>query len=128
MANSTSKVGWFRRIWAPVRMLTSFPFSNHLIRYGRFDGWAIGLALAIVVASVIGFTSFHKSLHPSFDTREAKVVMSGAILDDFLTSEGKPIGSVRVGQQVELVAYGSGYFLIQTAEGERGWVEAALID
>ncbi|MBO7194571.1 MAG: hypothetical protein J6V27_00835 [Alistipes sp.] len=128
MANSTSKVGWFRRIWAPVRMLTSFPFSNHLIRYGRFDGWAIGLALAVVVASVIGFTSFHKSLYPSFDTREAKVVMSGAILDDFLTSEGKPIGSVRVGQQVELVAYGSGYFLIQTAEGERGWVEAAIID
>ncbi len=129
MANSTTtKVGWFRRLWAPVKMLTSFPFSSDLIRYGRFSGWSAGLALVLVVATVIGYTSFHKSLRPSFDSREAKVVMAGSILDDFLTDEGKAIGSVRVGQQVELLAYGSGYFLIQTADGERGWVEAAVID
>lgn len=129
MAISTPpKGGWFRRIWSPIRMLTSFPFSSHLIRYGRFDGWVVGVAVAIVVASIVGFTSFHKALRPSFDSREAKVVASGAILDDFLTDEGKAIGSVRAGQQIDLLAYGSGYFLIQTKEGERGWVDAALID
>lgn len=117
-----------RRIWAPVSMLTSFPFSTNLIRYGRFNVWNTSLALLIVVATVIGYTSFHKSLHPSFESREAKVVMTGSLLDDFLTDDGKAIGSVRVGQSVELLAYGSGYFLIQTAEGERGWVEAAVMD
>ncbi|MBP3440063.1 MAG: hypothetical protein J6K24_02285 [Tidjanibacter sp.] len=126
--NPNSKDSLLRRIWAPIGMLISFPFSSRLQRYGRFNIWNTGLALLIVVATVIGYTSFHKSLHPSFDSREAKVVMTGSILDDFLTDDGKPIGSVRVGQQVELLAYGEGYFLIQTAEGERGWVEAAVID
>lgn len=130
MANSASKPknSLLRRIWAPIGMLTSFPFSSHLQRYGRFNVLNTGIALLIVVATVIGYTSFFKSLHPSFDSREAKVVMAGSILDDFLTDDGKSIGSVRVGQQVELLAYGEGYFLIQTAQGERGWVEAAVME
>lgn len=128
MADSTPKRGLLSRIYAPFGMLLTFPFSSHLQRYGRLDGWTAILTISVVVLTTIFFTSCYKSLHPSFDTRPAKTVAAGPIYNDFLTDDGKSIGSVRRGEEVELVAYGSGYFLVQTKSGERGWVDASVID
>lgn len=128
MADSTPKRSLLGRLFAPFYFVTMFPFSSRLHRYGRIDAWVVGLTFALVFLSIVGFTSFHKSLHPSFDTRTVKTISAGSIYDDFLTDEGKAIGSVRAGQEVELVAYGEGYFLVQTASGERGWVNGSVID
>lgn len=128
MTNPAPKKGLFGRIFSPFRTIISFPFSNKQERHGRFTLPTILIAVGVMVATIVGYTSFLKPLHPSFDSQSATAVAAGAIYDDFLTDDGKQIGSVRKGEEVELLAYGNGYFQIQTASGERGWVDAATID
>ena len=128
MTNSAPQKGLFGRIFTPFRTIVSFPFSSELERHGRFTLPAIVIAVGVMLVAIVGFTSFLKPLYPSFDSQTAKAIAAGAIYDDFLTDDGKQIGSVRSGEEVELLAYGNGYFQIQTASGERGWVDAATID
>lgn len=112
----------FKALWRALKTILFFWIDADYRKF-RFDAWTIGLICFITIASTIIFTDALTPLNPSFKIKEAEVLKTSTLFDRQNHREAVEIGSVKKGDEVEVLAYSSyGFYQIETKEGERGWI------
>ena len=88
-------------------------------RKHKFDAWTVGLISFFAIGSTILITDAFKPLNPSLKTKEAEIAATCPLLD---LTDNSEICVLNKGEKVEVLAYTTSYFQVQTEKGERGWV------
>lgn len=108
----------FKAILRALRTIMFFWISGQPRKH-KFDAWTVGLISFFAIGSTILITDAFKPLNPSLKTKEAEIAATCPLLD---LTDNSEICVLNKGEKVEVLAYTTSYFQVQTEKGERGWV------
>lgn len=112
------------KIKLTIQDFNSFALGTSRISMIRVDKWFVGLLAAITIIPIILFSGLFTSYNPEVEGVKMTTIASSKLANHYSKKYIEQIGDVKSGEEVNVLCYNSQYglYLVETLNGERGWV------
>ncbi len=114
----------WQKIVMTYKDFNKFTFSKESVGDIKFDKWMIGFLATFSILPIILFSGLFTSFNPEIERTKMTATGSSKLANNYKEKNIQQIGNVKAGDELDVLCYmqGDGLFLVETEEGERGWV------